>query len=82
MASDHKGESLSDSFPQAEIGSEEIQTDEQFPEGKSYPLNSKIEQLKILASMLGLSARGTAAQTQQVIEGKLIKWIMNLEVFK
>ena len=46
------------------------------PEGKMLPLTSKklvLEQLRILASMLGVSTKPTAAKTCQLIETKLLE---------
>ena len=45
---------------------------DELPEGKMLPLNSKrlvLPQLRTLASMLGVSAKATVAQTRQLIEG-------------
>lgn len=52
------------------------ESDDELPRGKMLPLNSKrlvLEQLRTLASMLGISVRATAAQTRQLIEGKLME---------
>ena len=49
---------------------------DELPWGKMLPLNSKrlvLPQLRVLASMLGIRVKATAAQTRQLIEGKLIE---------
>ena len=61
-------------LPETSMVTEE---DDELPEGKMLPLNSKklvLEQLRTLASMLGIgAAKATAAQTRQLIEGKLLE---------
>ena len=49
---------------------------DELPRGKMLPLNSKrlvLPQLRVLVSMVGISAKATVAQMRQLIEGKLIK---------
>ena len=48
----------------------------QFPEGRSYPLNSKrivAVQLQALAEILGLPGGASTEETRQLIEGKLME---------
>ena len=49
---------------------------DELPQRKMLPLNLRrvvLQQLRTLASMLGICAKATAAQTRQLIEGKLVK---------
>ena len=49
---------------------------DELPQGIMLPLNSRrlvLQQLRTLASMLGICAKVTAAQTRQLIKGKLVE---------
>ena len=49
---------------------------DKIPQRKMLPLNLRrlvLKQLRALASILGICAKATAAQTRQLIEGKLVE---------